>query len=261
MGGFADSKDSARSIAKNAFEIASTNPFNISKLNEAMVEMQRAYEMNPNEPWVYMTASLFPQIQAYRIGNWNEKSAYDPALIDEALASSIESVKKAIKLDPNFVRAYTRLAYLYIIDEKYMQAEMYLSKATKIDSSEFYIYIYEGDIAIKLKRYTKAEKYYGNAKKYIRDNTEDIIVRERIADLAKLTHNFSLEEKMYIENIKLDPKNAYKYGNYANFLYSHGRYEEAIKYYKIAIAITPYGNAKTWLKKAEEALAEQQKKR
>ena len=99
------------SLAVEAYHQLEGNVFNREEIQNAVQKINRAEELNQQDSWVYLSASMFSLIHGYRIGDWYELETFKPGSIDEAM----EFAKKALSLDPNNSQAYAHLARIHII--------------------------------------------------------------------------------------------------------------------------------------------------
>lgn len=71
--------------------------------------------------------------------------------------------KSALELDPEFADAYFKLGYLYFSQEKYADAEHAWLEYARRDSSEDFLFVNLGEVAIKLGKNDQALRYFQKA--------------------------------------------------------------------------------------------------
>lgn len=247
--GYGDGKktaNSAKALAQEAFHQAASHAFNRQSREAATEKLQTAWQINPGEPWIYLTESMMTLQEGYRIGTWYKAKTFMPGTADRA----IEIANKAVSLDPNFSKGYSQLAWLYIIKEDYEKAGELLEIAYKQDKKSFQVWLYKGTLALVTGDTETAGRMFEEALRYATHSYEKDIIRGRKQDVAQIIGNTDEEERILLEQIETNPDSAYSYGNYANFLMRNGRYNEAVNYYEKTISIKPYRHA---LRRLEEA--------
>lgn len=80
----ADATDtqSAKALASSAYFQIDANRFDQAQLTEALVKLSQAAKLNPDEPFVYLAASLANLVGGYRIGDWYELNSFDTGTLE-----------------------------------------------------------------------------------------------------------------------------------------------------------------------------------
>ena len=244
--GTISSAGSAKEIAQEALHLAAKNSFNLAVRQRAIEKIYQALVIDENEPWAYLALSMIIIQNGHKIGKWYLSGSFRPGTADAA----IEAVNKAIELDPDFSEGYSFLAWFYIIKRDFVKANTLVDKAHELNPSSFYAWLYKGTIALLAGQPEDARIRFEEAALHSTQAYQKNIVRGRIRDIFQITGNVVEEENHLLEDIQLEPNNAYAYGSYANFLMCQGRAQESIPYWEKAISITPYQHA---INRLEEA--------
>ena len=245
----AEKAEQAKRLAEEAYELISQNPFDSQKIKSALVKLNRAKELNPKEPWVYLGFSRATLTFGYQIGDWVDLSSYRNGTIPQAIALA----QGALKEDPNHLRAHTNLAFSYIIMKDFDTAQRLIDRAHQLDDKNYYVWSIhallvstENPASVDKIRYLLQEKL----KRAQTDEQKESILVD-IRGLAERTGDFKLQEKIYLELIARDPKSPHLHGNYAHFLMNHERIEEARAQFEQAVKLGPYGHAVEMLEELE----------
>lgn len=238
----------AREHAMKAFFMMEESPFDDKVFEKGIQNIKKANEIDPEEEWVFVSASLAALLQGYKIGNMYSSKTFTEESIDKAYEFAEIAIGKGGKQS----QTHAQMARVLIIKGNYKKAWMILNKAYKLDEKSFYAWFYRGVISRLMQDYERAEKNFIEAQNNISHKYQKKLVTRQRQYAAEAAGDHEKEEEMLLLNIADFPRNAYMYGNYANFLYRFQRYEEAVDFYVKAIAITPYGNAIKWHKKAKE---------
>jgi tetratricopeptide (TPR) repeat protein len=126
-----------------------------------------------------------------------------------------------------------------------------LNKAYSLDPQAFYPWYYRAVVSLKMRDYKRGADALKEAERRATMAYQKEWVVGRMINVAELTKNVPEQETYYKKMIELSPTEATSYGNYALFLKTHKRYDEAITFYKKAISIRPYGLAVEQLKQTE----------
>ena len=243
---------SIEKLVHNSYNNLVAHGFNQRIRFQAREDLKYAYSKNPNEPWLYMLASVLSLIEGYKVGHWYNEESFLPHTVDRA----IEFAKRTIELDSKFTRGYVQLAWFYIIKKDYKNANYYLDKAYYLDEKNYYFWLYKGTLSFEQYKYNEANTFYDKALLYAITSYEKNVIQSRKRKIAQKLGNVKEEEKLYIAHIKSNPNSAYSYGNYGSFLLYSKRYDEAVKYLEKAVNIKPYNLALENLKKAKGKLKE-----
>jgi serine/threonine protein kinase/Tfp pilus assembly protein PilF len=129
-----------------------------------------------------------------------------------SVRSAIESLLRAVEIDPNFALAYAALsdAYRATIDERQAPQEQ------TIGHSLFY------------------------AQKAVRLNPELPEGYAALAGVQQAQWNWEASEHSYKEAIRLAPKSPIAYRRYGGLMLQYGRFDEALRYVKTGLELDPY---------------------
>jgi tetratricopeptide (TPR) repeat protein len=121
---------------------------------------------------------------------------------DGRYENALKTFERAIRLDPNYARAYRSKGDVLYDRERYEEALLTYEQAIRLDPNHARIHRNRGDILLHLKRYDKALAAYDQA-------------------------------------IQLEPRAAQNYYGKGEVLYSTKRYEEALAAYNVATQLDP----------------------
>lgn len=245
-------QDDATSLARNAFYAIEEKPFDSDNLKTAFIDIGRANELNPEDPWVAIAISRVILEMGYRKGNRYFKRSFEP----EALKKALDYAERAVRLGPTESVAHSQLARVQIILGDYRSAWYTLNHAYERDTSDFYPWYLRGVISVRMKDVERAESALDQADKLAtRLYQRRVILQERI-DLGRLTKDSGAMERYHLAVIDLDPQNPHSHGNYGSFLLYQNRYDEAIRSLEKALSISPYPLAEKLLQEAKRKKAE-----
>lgn len=242
---------SPRELAREAYYQIEANLFDRAQLQDAYIKINAAVDRDRKEAFVYVTVSLGTLVTGYTIGDWYEMQTFSGDSVQQALSYA----RQALTLDPNLSQAHAQLARLLIVRREFAEAEQHLKKAKELDPHGFYPWYFEGIWHEKQVQLAAANKAFDRAEKYAVLKHQHTLILVHRQNVAKLSKDFTLQEKLLKDGIGQNQGSAYSYGNYAEFLMCHRRYQEAIVQWEKAISIAPYGRAVGQLKKAKEYVA------
>jgi serine/threonine-protein kinase len=190
---------------------------------------------------------------------------------DEGQTKSIETLEKAVQLDPQFASAHARLALIYTIyymggglepQQFYPKAKAAALRALEIDdtASEAYVALANETLFYEW-NWSDAERHY---KRAIELNPSSASAHERYATYLQTIGRFddALAERNL--TLDLDPRSPFRIANTGYPLYYAGRYDEAIRRFRQALeADSRFYWANLWIGQAlveqgkyQEAIAE-----
>lgn len=213
--------DSAKELARQAYYEIEDNVFDLEKLDKAMKKLQQAQKANPKEPWVSIAASQAALVYGYKIGDWFRMDTFEVGVVDKTLALA----KKAVDLGPEESQAYAQLARIYIIKDEYRTAWELLNTAYNKDKTNYYPWYLRGIISVKMKDILKATSYFDEAEKLATHKYQQRQLNYQRQKVAKMNGDVAAEEYWLKKNIEKNPDSAHIYGNYAQFLKKHKRYD------------------------------------
>jgi TolB-like protein/Flp pilus assembly protein TadD/predicted Ser/Thr protein kinase len=183
---------------------------------------------------------------------------------DEGQTKSIESLEKAVQLDPQFASAHARLALTYTIyymggglepKQFYPRAKAAALRALEIDDTVSDAYVALANEALSYAwNWPDAERHY---KRAIQLNPSNAAAHERYATYFQSIGRFddALAERNLARD--LDPRSPFRIANTGYPLYYAGRYDEAIRRFRQALeADSRFYWANLWI---GQALVEQGK--
>jgi eukaryotic-like serine/threonine-protein kinase len=189
---------------------------------------------------------------------------YADQATDEGQTRSIETLEKAVQLDPQFASAYARLALTYTIyfmggglepRQFYPKAKAAARRALEIDDTVSDAYVALANEALSYAwNWPDAERHY---KRAIQLNPSNALAHERYATYFQTIGRFddALAERNLARD--LDPLSPFRIANTGYPLYYAGRYDEAIRRFRQALeADSRFYWANLWI---GQALVEQGK--
>jgi tetratricopeptide (TPR) repeat protein len=183
---------------------------------------------------------------------------------DEGQTQSIETLEKAVQLDPQFATAHARLALISTIyymggglepKQFYPKAKAAALRALDIDDTESEAYVALANEALFYEwNWPDAERQY---KRAIELNPSSASAHERYATYLQTIGRF--EDALAERNLtlSLDPRSPFRIANTGYPLYYAGRYDEAIRRFRQALeADSRFYWANLWI---GQALVEQRR--
>lgn len=233
--------------AKRAFFALEAKPFDRETARKAAQAIGRAYKAEPNDPWVLVAASQAVLSDGYIKGDRSRLGSYDP----DSVKRADELARRAVALGPREPMAHIQRARLQIIAEDFRGAWDTLNRAYGLAPDGFYPWYYRGVISYRMQDAKRAAEAFDAAFERAREPYQKEWAVGRRCDLAHMQRDHVAEERCLKQLIEMSPGEPHPYGNYALFLKGRKRYDEAIEYYRKAIAIRPYPLAVEQLKQAE----------
>lgn len=245
-------------IAKDAFFAIEANPYNGDIIGKAQQDLVKVAKEAPSEPWVLIGLSRAFLTAGYRSGDRYDLDSYGADHVNKAL----ELAQDAVRNGPSNSMAHAQLARMQIITGNERGAWEEVNQAYLLDKAGFYPWFLRAVIVIRKGDVKGAEEPLSEAEKKASEVYQKRWGYDQRAEVARLTGDVALRETYLKKIIALLPNDATPLGNYANFLKTYKRYDEAIVYYKKAIAIDPYPIVVERLKQTEllrDAAVEQNK--
>lgn len=255
-----DSSDvtSARELASSAYYQIDANRFDQAQLSQALMKIGQAAKLNPDEPFVYLAASLANLVGGYRIGDWYELNSFDAGTLEKSLPLA----EKGVELGPTVSQGYAQLGRLSILRKDFANAERNISKAKELDPSNFYPWYFEGIYYEKLRDIASANKAFDEAEVRATRSDQRTNVNRHRSRVASIAHDPIQQEQLLLKNISLNPKDGLLYSEYARFLMCKGRYEESIVQWEKTLSLIPtWSYAQTNLTSARRLAAIEREKR
>lgn len=208
--------------------------------------ISRALELNPRFALGHVELGRLQYKAGYR-----SRRDYDP----EALERSEASLNRALELDPALYEAYLRLAYLRIYQKRPADALAAAKHAETLRSgdpqTQLLFMILAGDEQ-------QDEQVVLHARAVIEGSDDVDLVSAAYGGLDDVyTHraDWDVVDELYRSEINLAPESSWMKGNYARFLVSRERYEDAVVWAQAALAQRDYLMARFVLADAHASLA------
>lgn len=147
-----------------------------------------------------------------------------------------ESFKKAIELDPENVRAYRQLAWLYKGQGRFSEFEESFKKAIELNPKNGMGYAELARFYKEQGRFSESEKSF---KKAIELDSENDMAYTQLAWFYKEQGRFSEPEESFKKAIELNPEDGRLYAELAWLYREQGRFSESEKLFKKAIEFDP----------------------
>jgi tetratricopeptide (TPR) repeat protein len=241
-------KQEAKLLAKQAYHQIEGNVFNATELNQAVEKLTQAKEINDQEPWVWLGASLYLNVTGYKVGGWYDIRNFSRPHIERAL----EFAKTAVRLGPNEIHTHSHMARILILIDHSDQAEAEIDRAFKISKENFYPWYFHGILNKKKRRVAEAHSQFNEAEKWIQNPFHKRLLHTHREDLYELTGNLAKRESLLKKLIAAAPTEPQPHGNYACFLMENGRVDESVYQWEKAVELGPYPIATEQLKEAYE---------
>jgi tetratricopeptide (TPR) repeat protein len=249
--------------------------FDLGLYDEAIVELDKALNLNPNYDAAYFTKG----ISLSRLGKDEEAIVeYDKglkinpngnALLLKGLSLSrlgkdeeaIVEYDKGLKINPNDAYAYNNKGLSLHNLGRYVEAIVEYDKSLQINPNDADTFYLKGNSLALLYRYVESIVEYDKA---IELNPKyDSAFNNKGLSLYNLGRYVEAIVE-YDKGLKINPNDAYAYNNKGLSLYNLGRYAEAIVEYDNALKLNPNyvnayygkGNSLSKLGKDEEAIVE-----
>ncbi len=250
--------ESARELASAAYYQLDGNRFDQTQQAEALAKLKRATILNPNEPFVYLSASMMVLIQGFQRGEWYETRTFVPGTVEQALLHA----EKAAQLAPTLSQAHAQLARLYITLKNYSQAQASIVKAKTLDPNSFYPWYFEGIYYEKLGIIDSARTAFDAAEARATEAHQKSSVDRHRAHVAAKAHDPMGQEQLLLKNIAANLTDGRIHSEYAVFLMCKGRYEDALVQWERTLNLMPsWPYAEEQLAKTRRMVAVEREKR
>lgn len=236
----ATARDATSERLAEAERLIEAWPDRAGGLDEAERIVDDVLAADPDAADAYRVRAMVLRSRAYIRGK-----EYDPTLMGKAE----RAVDEAIAKDPKNDRAYVLRSGIYALTDRADRANADLDRAETLAPRNPWIPIYRADLLFSENRDDDAAQGCTKARKlapddqWVQASAIDCLVRYQ----RRAGHAGEVE-KLYREQIAMDPSRAWRRGNYAMFLSCQpGRYEDAIIEARKAIELLPYPAAKATL--------------
>jgi TolB-like protein/Tfp pilus assembly protein PilF len=165
------------------------------------------------------------------------------SITDRNLESAIELFNKAISLDPDYAEAYAGLcdSYLYYYKKEvdpvqFQQARSACGHALELDKQAVAVYVALGNLYRISGQYEKAEVELNKA---LEINPRSVDAIDSLARTFQADNNPQLAEEAFLTAIRLQPNFWRSYNSMGAYLFTAGRFDEAIPYYERITELMP----------------------
>ena len=234
-------------VAQDAFFAIEANPFNGEIVEKAQSDLLRVAKASPDDPWVLIGLSRAFLNAGYQSGDRYDLSSYGAEYVKRAF----DLADGAVKHGSRNSMAHAQLARLQIIMGNNRGAWEEVNRAYELDESGFYPWFLRAVICIRMRDTKRAEEPLAEAEQKASQAYQRRWVYDQRNEIGRLTGDLKMRETYLKKVIDLLPNEATPLGNYAGFLKDQQRYDEAVVYYRKAIAINPYPMVVEGLKQAE----------
>jgi len=203
----------------------------------------------PEDPTLKSTTNL----EAWLLGQ--KANMHFDQFTKEDNAKTIDLLKQAIEIDPNFTVAYSFLANALIMDARFRwaaspkesmkQAKEMALKAIEIDDSEAYAHQALGELYLTQRNYDDA---LVELKKAVDLNPNDYFGFVRLARCLLFSGQAKEALPVIKESMRINPKYGWLSPAVLGRVYFHmGQYEEALTQYKEVYEMCSRGDCAMWL--------------
>ncbi len=228
---------------KHAVDLLDGYRGDTSLLESARIELENILKDNPRY------APAYREMARYCI---MKGSINDQEMQPGSLEAAESWIKKSIDFNPNFAEAYVLFGHLYTLMNRHQDAAAALQKAEKIGTTDPWL---QNNWAFLLSKEGKYEEAAPRFQKVIDSNTQN--KKAMGAAMQGLIQSFlalgklDQADELYRKQIAYEPKTAWSYGNYAQFLLCQkDDYEQSISLSREALRLMDYGVGRYWLASA-----------
>ncbi len=213
---------SAKYLAEEAFYQAANNQYNVSEKMEVDEKYHYLKIYAPNEPGLATLLALLHIQDRSQSGNPYSASSFEDGAVEQA----IQLQAKAFEIHPDYCLGFARQARYYSILNNFPAARSNLEKASKCESSIQYLaakailHLNAEELDSCRRVVTRLEADTSPEKSFY--PYEDIPL-----NLAKREGNWIEADKNYARLVLKDSHSPQTYGNFANYLVSKFRFDEA----------------------------------
>lgn len=158
-------------------------------------------------------------------------------------------VKKAIEINPNYAEAFVLRGHLFRLMDRHEDALAALRKAEALGTTDPWLQNNWADLLLDEGKFEEAARRY---RKVIASETGNkkamAAAIEGLVRYYTNVGNLDQADLMYRKGIEFEPKSAWGYGNYAQFLLcQRDDYESSIARSRQALSLMSYGVGRYWL--------------
>jgi len=163
-------------------------------------------------------------------------------LMEHNFDESVPLFEKALQIKPDYVMANINLINASIAMKRYDTALKYADLGLKYSPANHNLLGAKGNALLLKDSFTTAIKYYNEAIPLKRD---DIGVYIHLAQCYFALHDLDKSIEITDSAMRYDSLNYFLLNNKGYFLFSQGKYADAIEYYKAALKVKPDFNTAT----------------
>jgi len=221
-------EEQGKELAWKYYGEVSANRFNFEKLNSIAIQLPDLKTKYQCEAEALALEARLRLAFGYRSGGTFSASSYDPS----ALRAATELTEKSLALGPQKSLPNYQMARIQLIKGQYAQATIFLEKHSAVDGKNFRHYYFSGEIAVKKEDTASAKNFFREAVSKANNPAEVALAENGRLNIAELESDDKTVEEIYLNMIKVDPKDIWNYGNYGAYLSNHGQHEKAMEYFK-----------------------------
>ena len=239
-----------KSLSKAAYHEIMANVFDYKKIQKAVKNLVKAKELNPSDPWIYITGSMVELINGYNGNDRYDSKNYD----EDSVVKGFTLAQHAVQLEPKESMAHSNMARFHILTKNYNLAMSSINLAMKLDRENYSPWFIKGILFEKQKKWDRAKINFGEAEKRATFKYQKMILTSHRINIANQMRNMVEMERLLRLNIHENPENIWMYDNYGDFLMGRKRYKEAKATWEKAVSIKPYQRGLRQIKRASEMI-------
>ena len=175
----------------------------------------------------------------YKFGYYSGDN-YNPELLEKAQIY----FSKAIKLDSTFFDAYYYSCYASFFQKDLVNAKKMINYAKNLKPESPKVYLLLTELAYRGKKYDEAIETAMLVSKHTEDKNIKISAYQILTSIYEMRNDNKQTEFYHKKIIELDKNSPWVYHNYAIFLLNTERYDEAIENEKKALGMMNFGAAR-----------------
>jgi tetratricopeptide (TPR) repeat protein len=236
LAGEARGDSQARQLAHQAYETIKRHRNEPQLLEGAARQLDQAHALDPNEPYVWLGACVLSVASGYKSSELWDARSYDPASLSTATALA----QRVVTADSALVDGHIELAWLFVIQRRFAEAQHEYVVAHQIDPENFRVWSGQAVCSWGQGDARKSEAALAGAAARVHTVYDQVTLNQQRVRVARSRGDLAEVERILKEDIALQPASPWAHGNYAGFLKGQNRLDEAIREYEKAIAIAPY---------------------
>ncbi len=206
----------------NDYFYSAQNAYKQGDYTAAIADYQKVIDKTPNNVKAYYgTAESYSKLKKWDLAYENYIRSAEIYQFKGRVNDAISCYNKAVDVNKNLANAYLGRGEIYLDAGEYRAALIDFDKVVKLEKRNFRGYYGMGEASFKLQRYTKAVKYFKDARSL--DNTNPLV------------HQYLTLSYMYEHDRKNTKKSFEKFERYAsendkNKFKNNSQYSAVIKY-------------------------------